>query len=67
VKNLLARNLEHLGRLRHLLADHRELAAARLGDDHPGGMTRSLLHVAVGLPRYRATSSSQSVMISDIE
>jgi ankyrin repeat protein len=39
-------------RLRRLLADNPGLAAARLGEDRPGGMTRSLLHVATDWPGH---------------
>jgi uncharacterized protein len=38
--------------LRRLLADHPGLASARIGDDGPGGMTRSLLHVATDWPGH---------------
>ncbi len=38
--------------LRRLLADNPDLATARLGDDEPGGMTRSLLHVATDWPGH---------------
>ena len=40
---------ERLGRL---LAEHPGLATARLGDDGPGGMTRTLLHVATDWPGH---------------
>lgn len=36
----------HVGELRQLLADDSTLATARLGDDDPDGMSRTLLHVA---------------------
>jgi uncharacterized protein len=39
-------------RLRRLLADHRDLATARLGTDRPDGATRSLLHVATDWPGH---------------
>lgn len=45
----------HTGRvddLRDLLAAHPELATARLGDDEPGGMSRTLLHVATDWPGH---------------
>jgi hypothetical protein len=32
--------------LQRLLADHPDLAIARVGDESPGGLTRTLLHVA---------------------
>jgi len=43
----------HLTRLRELLDEHPGLAAARLGDDHPDGMSRTLLHVATDWPGHR--------------
>ncbi len=45
----------HAGRvdeLRRLLAEHPDLAHARLGDDDPDGMSRSLLHVATDWPGH---------------
>jgi ankyrin repeat protein len=39
-------------RLRQLLAEHPHLAAARLGDDDPDGMSRTLLHVATDWPGH---------------
>jgi hypothetical protein len=39
-------------RLARLLDVHPELATARLGDDRPGGMTRTLLHVATDWPGH---------------
>ena len=38
--------------LRQLLTDNPDLATARLGSDQPGGMTRSLLHVATDWPGH---------------
>jgi ankyrin repeat protein len=38
--------------LRRLLAAHPGLATARIGDDGPGGETRSLLHVATDWPGH---------------
>jgi ankyrin repeat protein len=38
--------------LRRLLATHPGLATARLGDDRPGAMTRTLLHVATDWPGH---------------
>jgi hypothetical protein len=38
--------------LGRLLEEHPGLAAARIGDDRPGGMTRSLLHVATDWPGH---------------
>lgn len=39
-------------RLRRLLAAHAGLATARLGDDDPDGMSRTLLHVATDWPGH---------------
>lgn len=39
-------------RISQLLADHPELATARLGTTGPGGTTRSLLHVATDWPGH---------------
>ena len=39
-------------RLARLLAEHPGLATARLGDDRPGGTTRTLLHVATDWPGH---------------
>jgi ankyrin repeat protein len=44
-----AGDISALGRL---LAEHPELASARLGDDNPGGMSRTLLHVATDWPGH---------------
>ena len=41
-----------LDRLGRLLAEHPGLATARLGDGRPGGMTRTLLHVATDWPGH---------------
>ncbi|MGH3005888.1 MAG: ankyrin repeat domain-containing protein [Gaiellaceae bacterium] len=41
-----------LPRLRRLLAEHPDLATARLGDDDPDGMSRTLLHVATDWPGH---------------
>jgi uncharacterized protein len=38
--------------LQRLLAQHPGLATARLGDDDPGGMSRTLLHVATDWPGH---------------
>jgi uncharacterized protein len=38
--------------LERLLAQHPRLATARLGDDDPGGMSRTLLHVATDWPGH---------------
>lgn len=38
--------------LRRLLAEHPRLATARLGDDDPGGMSRTLLHVVTDWPGH---------------
>jgi ankyrin repeat protein len=45
----------HAGRtedLQALLSEHTELATAKLGDDDPDGMSRSLLHVATDWPGH---------------
>jgi hypothetical protein len=39
-------------RLKQLLAEHPDLATARLGDDDPDGMSRTLLHVATDWPGH---------------
>jgi hypothetical protein len=41
-----------LASLRGLLAEHPWLATARLGDDEPGGMSRTLLHVVTDWPGH---------------
>jgi ankyrin repeat protein len=41
-----------LPRLKRLLAEHPDLATARLGDDDPDGMSRTLLHVATDWPGH---------------
>jgi uncharacterized protein len=41
-----------VARLRQLLADHPELVTAALGTTGPGGMTRTLLHVATDWPGH---------------
>jgi uncharacterized protein len=41
-----------LAALRRLLDDHPGLATARIGDDGPGGTTRSLLHVVADWPGH---------------
>ena len=38
--------------LQRLLAEHPDLATARLGDDDPDGMSRTLLHVATDWPGH---------------
>jgi uncharacterized protein len=38
--------------LRRLLSEHPDLATARLGDDDPDGMSRTLLHVATDWPGH---------------
>jgi hypothetical protein len=38
--------------LKRLLAEHPELCTARLGDDDPAGMSRTLLHVATDWPGH---------------
>src|SRR5206468_12460407 len=58
-------------RLRTLLAEHPELAAAALGTTGPGGMTRSLLHVATDWPAHHpnvaATIAALVEVGADIE
>jgi ankyrin repeat protein len=52
---IAAVNAIHAGRageLRKLLASNADLAIARLGDDDPDGMSRSLLHVATDWPGH---------------
>jgi hypothetical protein len=41
-----------LPRLKRLLAEHPDLATARLGDDDPDGMARTLLHVVTDWPGH---------------
>jgi len=41
-----------VAQLRRLLAEHPDLATARLGDDDPDGMSRTLLHVATDWPGH---------------
>jgi hypothetical protein len=41
-----------VGSLRRLLADHPGLATARLGDDDPAGMSRTLLHIVTDWPGH---------------
>jgi ankyrin repeat protein len=38
--------------LKHLLEENPDLATARLGDDDPGGMSRTLLHVVTDWPGH---------------
>lgn len=45
-------HLGDLATLERLLAAHAELATARLGDDDPDGMSRTLLHVATDFPGH---------------
>jgi uncharacterized protein len=42
----------NLAALEQLLRDHPGLATARVGDESPGGMTRTLLHVATDWPGH---------------
>jgi uncharacterized protein len=44
--------------LQRLLAEHPGLAAARLGDDDPDGMSRTLLHVATDWPGHFANGAA---------
>lgn len=51
--------------LRRLLAEHPELASARLGDDDPDGMSRSLLHVATDWPgHFPQVATTISVLVA---
>ncbi len=47
-----------VARLRRLLADNPGLATARLGSDGPGGMSRTLLHVATDWPGHFANGAA---------
>jgi hypothetical protein len=50
--------------LRHLLADHPELARAALGTTRPDSMTRSLLHVATDWAgHYPPVATTITVMV----
>lgn len=49
VSAIHAGDVDGLGRL---LADHPELATARIGDDDPDGMSRTLLHVVTDWPGH---------------
>lgn len=50
--------------LRRLLADNSWLAAVRLGDDDPQGMSRSLLHVATDWPgHFPRVSATVAVLV----
>lgn len=42
----------NLAALQQLLINHPSLATARVGDDSPGGLTRTLLHVATDWPGH---------------
>lgn len=44
--------------LRGLLAEHPELATARIGDDGPAGMSRTLLHVVTDWPGHLPAGSA---------
>src|SRR6478736_50431 len=52
VAAVVAIHAGHVDDLRQLLADHADLATARLGDDDPEGMSRTLLHVATDWPGH---------------
>lgn len=47
-----------LAGLRRLLAEHPRLATARLGDDDPDGMSRTLLHVATDWPGHHPNNAA---------
>jgi hypothetical protein len=52
-----------LTRLKQLLAEHPELATARLGDDDPDGMSRTLLHVATDWPGHFPNGAATVVLL----
>lgn len=49
--------------LERLLKENPGLAAAKLGDDRPGGMTRSLLHVATDWPGHFPDGAQSVAML----
>jgi hypothetical protein len=54
-----------VSRLRQLLADHPELITAALGTSGPGGMTRTLLHVATDWPgHYPNTGATIAALVA---
>jgi len=52
-------------RLKQLLAERPDLAAARLGDDDPGGMSRTLLHVATDWPGHFPNGAATVALLVD--
>jgi uncharacterized protein len=54
-----------LAALRRLLAENPRLATARLGDDYPGGMSRTLLHVATDWPgHFPGVAATVAVLVA---
>jgi uncharacterized protein len=51
--------------LKRLLREHPELATARLGDDEPAGMSRTLLHVATDWPGHFASVGATVAALID--
>ena len=51
--------------LRRLLAEHPRLATARLGDDDPGGMSRTLLHVVTDWPGHFPNAATTVAVLVD--
>lgn len=49
--------------LRDLLVEHPELAAIRLGDDDPDGMSRTLLHVVTDFPGHYPNGAQTVAML----
>lgn len=54
-----------LPRLTQLLAEHPDLATARLGDDDPGGMSRTLLHVATDWPGHFPNGAATVAVLAE--
>ena len=52
--------------LRRLLAEHPGLATARLGDDDPGGMSRTLLHVVTDWPGHFPNGATTVAVLVDV-
>jgi uncharacterized protein len=52
-----------LPRLKRLLAEHPELATARLGDDDCQGMSRTLLHVATDWPGHFPNGAATAALL----
>ncbi len=49
--------------VQRLLGEHPDLATARLGDDEPGGMSRTLLHVATDWPGHFPNGATTVVLL----